>query len=175
MLITLISTFLIGGCAALAVLIVNHLGGKIAGFRLPGWAMPVAVGLAMIVFTIWSEYTWYGRTMAQLPETMAVASAPEERNFYRPWTYVAPLVSRFIAVDRAPAQGGGDTPFATRAHVFARWSPVRTIPVAVDCAGGRRADLIGGGQVTADGTLAGADWLVVPPDDPLMRAACNGG
>lgn len=175
MLMDFIAMIAFGAIAALAVVIVNHIGGRVAGFRLPKWAMPVAIGTAMIAFTIWNEYTWYPRARAQLPDTLVVVSAPEESTFYRPWTYAAPLVTRFVALDRAPGEAAGPKPFATLAYVVVRWSGSVPVPVAFDCARGLRADLVDGAKLNPDGTLSGAEWLTPGEGDPLLRAACMGG
>ena len=173
MLIDFLVTIFMGACGAGFVLIVNHLGGKLAGFRLPKWAMPAAVGAAMIAYSIWNEYNWYPRTLAELPATVVVAVAPEEKVFYRPWTYLFPLVTRFIAVDRAPA--AGTQVFATKAYVVTRWGPTQAVPVAFDCGRGVRADLVEGAKLNEDGSLTGADWTAGGGDDSLVRAACMGG
>ncbi len=170
MLIDFISTIAAGFCAAGVVLIVNHLSGR----RLPKWALPAGIGLAMLSLAIWNEYSWYPRALAQLPDNVVIASAPVERVVYRPWTYVVPLVSRFIAVDRPQ---GADAPavFATNAYVVERWGQSRPVPVAFDCAKGLRADLFEGAELADNGTLKGAEWRPHDPEDVLVRAACNGG
>ncbi len=175
MLTDFISTLAVAGGAACVVLIVNHLGGKLAGRRLPKWAMPAAIGGAMIGFTIWNEYAWYPNARARLPEGAVVASAPGERMAYRPWTYAVPLVTRFIAVERPAAEGVPPAIFATNAYVVERWGKSLPVPVAFDCARGLRADLIGGATLAADGTLTGAEWRAPNDEDVLVRAACNGG
>jgi len=173
MLMDFVAVILIGACAAGAVFIYNHLGGKLGAPRAASWVMPAAIGAALIASSIWNEYSWFGRAQAQLPATVVVASAPEEKVFYRPWTYVFPLVTRFIAVDRAPGEKA--EVFATLAFVVNRWGSTQSVPVAFDCAGGRRADLIGGVSLNEDGTLDGGEWSAVGAQDSLVRAACMGG
>ena len=134
--------------------------------------MPAAIGIAMIGFSIWNEYSWYPRARASLPATVVVASAPGDRMFYRPWTYVFPIVTRFVAVDRSPA-GAGDV-FATSAYVVRRWAPSQQVPVAFDCARMVSADLVGAARLDSKGTLTGAEWSAPDAEDPLVRAACKG-
>ena len=97
MFLELIAVFAAGFGAAGLVLCLNI----ITRGRLPKWVMPVAAGAAMIGFTIWSEYTWYPRTLLTLPEGIEVAETYEHSAFYRPWTYAKPFVNRFLAVDQA--------------------------------------------------------------------------
>jgi hypothetical protein len=111
-----------------------------------------------------------------LPEGVVVASAPSDRAIYRPWSYLFPSVSRFIAVDRATAARSASDPqiFAANAVVIQRWLPERRIPQAFDCAKGARADLMDGATLSEDGTLKGTKWMQAA-DDPLVAAACGGG
>ena len=97
MFLELIATFIAGFAGAGAVMLIN----RILGGRLPRWLTPVAAGGAMLAATIANEYGWYECTVETMPEGMEVATAVEERAFYRPWTYLVPYTSRFIAVDTA--------------------------------------------------------------------------
>ncbi|MEZ5778935.1 MAG: hypothetical protein R3E44_11305 [Paracoccaceae bacterium] len=173
MLIDFISTISAGFAAAGVVLILNHLSGR----RLPKWALPAGVGLAMLSFAVWNEYSWYPRTRAQLPDSVIVASAPADRSVYRPWSYVAPLVTRFVAVDKSGAVYSTTQPdlFVASAIIVQRWAPSERIPVAFDCARRVRADLFEGAELAANGTLRGAEWNAPDPDDVLVQAACRGG
>ena len=96
----LIGTIFAGVTMGLIVWAVNR---ALKG-RLPGWLVPVSAGLAMLVATISSEYGWFARTQATMPQGFVVADAIEEQVFYRPWTYAVPYVSRFVAVDQATAR-----------------------------------------------------------------------
>ncbi len=176
MLVDFISTVAAGGGAACLIYIANHLSGRLRGRKLPKWAMPAGIGLAMLLFSIWNEYSWYPRIRAALPEGVVVATAPTDRAMYRPWSYAFPSVSRFIAVDTANAARSSSDPqiFAANAVVFQRWQPERRIPQAFDCANRARADLMDGATLSDDGTLKGAEWLKTG-DDPLVTAACGGG
>ncbi|MEY8840711.1 hypothetical protein AB9K41_16945, partial [Cribrihabitans sp. XS_ASV171] len=117
--------------------------GKLTGGRLPRWMTPVAAGLGMIAVTISSEYSWFSRTASALPDGLVVAQTVEKRAFYQPWTYVTPYVNRFVAADIATMQSHPENPDQKIAQLyfFGRWSAVEKMPVAFDCAGGRRAML----------------------------------
>lgn len=173
MLIDFISTVAAGFGAGGIVLILNHLSGR----RLPRWFLPAGVGLAMVGFAIWSEYSWYPRMRAQLPESVTIASAPADRAMWRPWSYVFPLVTRFVAIDRSESVRSTTRPelFVASAVVARRWAPWERIPIAFDCTRNVRADLFEGAELAGNGTLTGAEWGTPDPDDVLIRAACNGG
>ncbi len=174
MLMDFLSTVAAGGGAACVVYIFNHLTKH---RYLPRWAMPAAIGLGMVCFAIWREYTWFDDVTAQLPPEVVVALAPEDQMFYRPWTYLRPLHLRFVAVDLTGAVRSVSDPsmLVASAVVIERWTATQRVPMAFDCAGFRRADLFEGATIGEGGTLVGADWLDVGADDPLVRAACSGG
>ena len=164
--------------AALAFLVVfagRHALKTLAGIVLPGWVMPAGIGLAMIGTAIWSEYSWFPRLRAGLPETAVVVLTGQETAPWRPWTYAVPLTVRAMVIDRAmlraPAPGVAEADLL----LLQRWAPIQTVTVAYDCAGTRRADLFGGAAIAADGSLSGATWQPLDPGDAGLRAACLGG
>jgi hypothetical protein len=177
MLIDFIAAVAVAFGVAGSVLFVGLIVRGLTGWRLPKWFLPASVGLGMIGFGVWNEYTWYARVSGQLPAELVVASAPEERAWYRPWTYVAPLTLRFVAVDRGRILRSTSDPglIVAPVMILERWSPTRQITVAFDCTGHRRADLLDGAELNDDGTLDGVDWREVGPDDALVKAACDGG
>ncbi len=159
------------GAGGLLMLVV-----KLSRGRLPKWLVPAGAGAAMIAYSIWSEYAWYPHMRSQLPETVRIASAPSNAVFYRPWTYVFPLTTRFAAVDLGRAVRSETTTglFVAPVVLIGRWSATQELPVAFDCTGGRRADLFLKGSMGADGTIEGAEWTTPEPGDTLLAAACGG-
>jgi hypothetical protein len=168
----LVGTVLAGLAAALLVFAVR----RFAPDRVPKWLMPVSAGAAMILATISSEYGWFGRVSGQLPEGFTVAETVEESAVYRPWTYLVPLTSRFIAVDHAGARTNPDFPGQriVDLYFFGRWQPVQSIPVLFDCDGNRSVVLAEGTEFGSDGAIANPAWEDMPSDDPVLRAACAG-
>ncbi|MEM8811478.1 MAG: hypothetical protein AAGF59_02590 [Pseudomonadota bacterium] len=148
---------------------------KVLGGRMPRWTVPVAAGLAMLGTTIASEYAWYERTVAALPEGLEVAATAENRAFYRPWTYVAPFVSRFLAVDVAAMRTNDAVPGQRMVEVYAfgRWSGTQRRVVMIDCTDGRRADLADGTTFGDDGIVEGLQWRDTGHEDPLVRTSCE--
>ena len=166
----MIAVIVAGFAGAGIALILN----KMTGGRLPRWLMPVVAGAAMIAMAIFNEYDWYPRTVGGLPEGVEVAVTAGESALWRPWTLVVPFTSRFIAVDTdSLREVEGEAPLRViDIYAFARWQPTRAQRVAVDCAGGRRADL--GSEVRlADEALAGAIFREVGAADPVVAAACT--
>ena len=157
--------------AVIAVYIANHLSRKFRGKALPKWAMPAAAGVAMLGYTIYAEYAWFPNVERNLPQGTVVAQQIEGRMIYRPWTYAAPLTTRFIALEGLSREDD-----FTRGNLLliARWKQPVLVPVVFDCAQGRRADLMEGAAF-AQGVLTDGTWRQLSPDDPVLTTACAGG
>jgi len=143
---------------------------------LPRFATPAAAGLAMIGFVIWSEYSWFPRTVAALPPEVVVTGSHAEPSAFRPWTYVRPFVNRFSAVDRGSIRRNARVPGQIMIEIllFNRHGPTAKLPLLVDCDGHRRANIVDGVTFDANGAATDAEWHALEPDDPLIGAACNG-
>lgn len=167
----LIGTIMAGVAMALLVWALN----RVLKGRLPSWLIPVSAGLAMLVATISSEYGWFERTKATMPEGMVVAQSIEEQVFYRPWTYAKPYVSRFVAVDQAAMRTHPDQPDKRIVDLvfYGRWARTAKVPVLFDCAAARRADIVDGIEFGTGGEVLGADWIEMSKEDPVLRAACE--
>lgn len=166
MTLDLIAAICAGFALAGVALILRSLSRK----RLPAWIVPAAAGLGMLSFAIWSEYTWYSRTTAALPQGVVVVRAQEERAVWRPWTYLRPIVTRFSAVDTRATRTNPEAPaqVLTSVVLIGRWRPGITLPVLFDCDGARRA------AMTSDAPLDGdIQWEALPATDEALRAACD--
>lgn len=170
--IELVAAVALGAAAAGVVMLLNRL----VGGRLPRWATPAATGLAMIGYAVQSEYAWYPRTVAGLPEGVEVLTAVESDALWKPWTYAAPQVLRFAAVDAAGARTNPAAPGMVLAevYVFERFAPTARAPVLVDCAERRQADVADGVPFDADGVPRPERWSPLPEGAPLLAALCAG-
>lgn len=167
----LIGTIMAGVAAALLVWAINR---ALKG-RLPKWLIPASAGAAMLAATISSEYGWYDRTVATMPEGMVVAQTVEETAFYRPWTYAAPFVSRYVAVDQVSTRTHPDHPDQRLVDLvfYGRWTRTAKVPMLFDCAENRRADVVDGISFDGDGAVTDATWFALDPADPLLVKACE--
>ncbi|NVO54942.1 hypothetical protein HW561_03955 [Rhodobacteraceae bacterium B1Z28] len=171
MFLELIGTVFAGFAFAGVVMVLN----KFTGGRLPRWAAPVAAGLGMIFMTIASEYSWYDRTRDNLPDGLTIIQEIESRAFYRPWTYAVPFVDRFAAIDTVSVRTNDQVPDQRLVdlYFFGRWAPISKLPVAVNCADNRRANLADGAEFSDDGHLLNADWFAAGSGDPIIEATCG--
>lgn len=164
MFLELIATFSAGFGAAGLVLIINRL----TGGRLPGWSMPVGAGAAMLAVAILNEYSWGQRTAAGLPEGIVVVEKVRESNWYRPWSFAAPVTTRLSALDTATVQTNPQAPDLRLAdlYLFGRWRPAARVPQLIHCERGARADV-------TDAVLANPETALWQDANPELAAlAC---
>jgi hypothetical protein len=157
-------------CAGVAMLI-----RKLSGARLPKWFVPAAAGAGMIGFTIWSEYDWFDRMAANLPEGVTVVWQEDSAQPLRPWTMLAPLSTRFLALDtrtlaRHPAN---DDLVMAEMYAFARWQAIEPGLVVVDCAADRMVRLTTETRIDDAGLLTGGEWQPIPENDQTGDMACR--
>ncbi|MAC79375.1 MAG: hypothetical protein CML66_15095 [Rhodobacteraceae bacterium] len=138
---------------------------------MPRWLVPALGGLAMILFTIWSEYSWAGRTMDSMPEGLEVIETRADKFPFKPWTYPFPQTTRILAVDTTSVQTKPEAPGVVLVdlYLFARWRATTAIPQFVNCDAPARADV-------SDAALAdpaAAKWFDLGDADPLITAVCT--
>ncbi|KPQ07149.1 MAG: 6-pyruvoyl-tetrahydropterin synthase related domain [Rhodobacteraceae bacterium HLUCCA12] len=161
---------LASGFALFGVLLLIN---RVSGRWMPRWVFPAAVGLGMLSYSIWSEYSWAGRAIAPGSPYVEV-SRNHNSSWYRPWTYLWPQVNRMIALDRRFTRTHPDQPqlVLTRVVRLERWIPESGYLAVFDCEAEAQAALVEGVELEDDGTLDGADWVPMGEDDPVLRGAC---
>lgn len=144
---------------------------------LPKWLVPAAAGIGILGYGVWSEYSWFSRSLATQPEGVLIAWHNEESAPWRPWSYLVPVVTRFTAVDTRTIQSNPKFPDQIIVDLLfaARWQQSALVKTVFDCAGHKRADLAGGGVAIAEtGEITGASWVDLATDDAVLNAACGG-
>jgi hypothetical protein len=166
--------FIAAIAAGLGMLSVVFATDYLTGRRLPRWIYPATVGLGMLGYTIWSEYSWPERVVVA-GSGYVEASRNEVQVWYRPWTFLWPQSNRLIAIDHRFTRQHDQAPelVLTRVALLARWMPEFGYLVVFDCAAHARADMLAGVELREDGTLEGASWVQLGPDDPVLRTACE--
>lgn len=148
------------GMAALLYAL-SHAGRK-AGLNPPSWLLPAGIGLAMVSYSVWNDYAWFGRATARLPQDTQVLLVGRASQPWAPWTYLAPVEVRFAALDASQIRhGDGGVRHAPIMLVERRGQTV-IVPQDFDCAGGRVRPARG-------------DWMAAAADDPAFAAVCAGG
>ena len=166
MALTLLGALAVAILAACIAFIVRRMTGLF-----PRWIIPASAGIAMLGFTLWNDYTWFGRTVSGLPDTVRVADSFGSRNVLQPWSLLVEPVSRFRAVDLTSLARVSTEPDIRRAAVFlvARFTPTFVTPQLFDCTRGARADAVPG----ADTMPPDAAWTSLEAASPLLRAVCD--
>jgi hypothetical protein len=146
------------GMAALLYALLHAM--RKAGLVLPRWLLPASIGLAMVGYAIWNDYSWYGRAIERLPEGAQVLMIGDDRQPWAPWTYLAPVKVRFAALDPARITQTGD---ARRAEIMLveRRGQTLVVPQEFDCAAGRIRPATG-------------DWVAADKDDAAYAIVCDG-
>lgn len=90
------------GAAALIYALMHAL--RKAGVIVPKWFLTAGIGLAMVAYSVWNDYAWYGRSVAKLPQGSVVLLSNHASLPWAPWTFVFPVVTRFTALDPATVQ-----------------------------------------------------------------------
>lgn len=142
---------------------------------LPKWIVPTMAGLGMLGYSIWSEYSWFDRMNLALPG-IEVSWKNAQTAFWRPWSYIEPVTTRFSAVDMKTARRHPNQPGLVMVDILlvARWQPVKPVKVVYDCPNMQRADLVDANvSIADDGSLVGADWVKLDAEDAAMKIACT--
>ena len=144
---------------------------------IPRWMTPASAGLGLIVTAVYMEYSWYTRVSGALPEGFIIANANSDATPLRPWTFLVPMVTRFEALDgtKVARNPNRDDLIVAPVFGFARGGNPQSALIVFDCAGGRRVPVTAGMEIDANGTLTGAEWLVLDSVDGLQEAACKEG
>jgi hypothetical protein len=163
--------------AAVALGGIVHLLRRLTGGRLPKWAVTAAAGVGLIGTTIYLEYDWFNRVSAELPEGVEVVWHAEEVMALRPWTLIAPITTKFVAMDKRQIvqHPNNDALRMAKLFNFARWRPVSDALMVFDCAGQKQILVTEGVTIGEDGILTGAEWATAPGGDQIQAAACTAG
>lgn len=131
------------------------------GVTAPRWVLPAGIGLSMIAYSVWSDYAWFGRAADRLPAGSEIVLKGTARLGWAPWTYLAPVVVRFAAID--PATTTTDAAGIRRAAItlVERRGPTLVVPQEFDCARRMIRPVRG-------------EWAGAPADDPAFAAVCRG-
>ena len=168
---TLVTAFVAAFAGAGAGFALRHLSGK----RLPKGIVPVAAGLAMLASTVALEYGWATNMLKTLPADLVVISERQHQAWYQPWAFARPWVRGFVAFSPADtvetAEGSGILVVQLRLHE--RWQPPMQLPILVDCAEGRRAQIDPDTTFDDTGQPENANWIPAGRGDPIIEAVCG--
>lgn len=157
----LLGTLAVGAGVAALLYALMHAARK-AGRPVARWLLPAGIGLSMILFASWNEYSWASRVKAQLPDRVTVLAEGEARSALRPWTYLFAPTARLALIDMGALREDGEGHQIAPITLVQRWQRSVTVEQGVDCATGRVR-------------LPEGDWQATTADDPVLMAVCQGG
>ncbi len=134
----LIATFIAGlGAAGIALLL-----RKLSANRLPPGITPTLAGLGMLGFQLVTEYQWFTHQQQRLPASLEVVMTVEETTPWRPWSYLVPQITRFMAADRATISKNQLNPdiMLVDLYLFAPHTSAVLIKQLLNCRSGKTAD-----------------------------------
>ena len=158
----LLGTFAVAIGAAALLYALGHAARR-AGRPLPRWVLPVGIGLSMIGYATWNEYSWASRVRDQLPERVKVIAEGQMQSPLRPWTYLAAPVARLALIDtdavRTADEGGGAQ--IVPVTLVERWNRSVTVEQGINC-------------TTGETRPPGEDWRDAASGEPAFAAICAG-
>ena len=157
----LLGTFAVAIGAAALLYALGHAARR-AGRPLPRWVLPVGIGLSMIGYATWNEYSWASRVRDQLPERVKVIAEGQMQSPLRPWTYLSAPTTRLALLDPQALKSDGQGAQIAQITLVERWKRSVTVEQGVDCVGGRIREPEGA-------------WQAAPAGDPVFAAVCKGG
>jgi len=145
---------------------------------MPRWFLPASAGFAMIAFSIWNSYAWYGRITSHLADGVVVAATFPTRSPIEPWTYAFPRVQHFIAVNMAERARVAAHPEYVIAELieFQQFRNVERRVQLFDCRNGRMGRPPAEAPEFDDaGEMIGVDWAPASVGASLIETVCNSG
>jgi len=171
MLIHLVVTFALIVLACVSVWAVWHRLGR----PMPRYLLPMTAAVVAIGYGVYAEYSWGERTEATLPASFVVLQRIEDSSALSPWSLLIPRTVRLSTIDTAAVKRHPAYPELRLFEVmlFERYHPVRRVGQLVDCVAGRRADMMDGEGLAANGLPEDIRWRDAGMDDRIVAAACT--
>lgn len=156
MFIHLLATVALGAVTAVFVWVIART------FRVkpPGYAYPLAVAAGMLGYAIYDEYSWYSRVANTLPPRYEVVRSYATSMPYQPWTYLAPRIYKFDALDLGEARRNpaNDRLVLVRLLRVTRNTSSADVSLFVDCGANRFAELTDKTTFDAEGLPTNPVW-----------------
>lgn len=162
-------------CAGLGAAGIALIARMLSAKKLPPWIVPAFAGAGMLVFQVYSEYTWFSHQKSLLPEGVRVVKAVEETSTWRPWTFVKPQVVRFMAVEVGQGAVNQINPDLVLADVylFERRRSAKRVHQVFHCEQGARTNFGDHLEIPLSGEALDEQWILLPEDDPLLVEVCQ--
>ena len=144
---------------------------------MPRHLYPIVAAVSVISYGIYSEYTWAGRTIEQLPDSFEVVHQLAGTSMFSPWSFVIPRTDRMSLIDKASVRRNEMLPdyVMTELLLMQRFAPVVRVPQLIDCKGKRRTDVTNNATFGSNGLPDNAQWEDLEEGHPILRVLCTIG
>jgi hypothetical protein len=142
--------------------------------KLPVWIIPAFAGMGMLAFQVQSEYGWYTHQISLLPQGVEVVKKVEEEALWRPWSFIYPQTTRFIAADikNASINTLNSNVILVDLYFFERRHIAKRVPQVVNCVTLSRTNLTQHLEVQAH-LINQEKWTQLDEKDPLLTKLCQ--
>lgn len=167
--------FIATACAGLGAAGIALILRKISAKKLPSWTVPAFAGAGMLLFQIYSEYTWFSHQKSLLPPSVQVVKTVAETSPWRPWTFIQPQVVRFMAIHVGADAVNQMNPQLVLAdiYLFERRRMAKRLHEVFHCGQSARAEFSEHFSLPRQGETLSKQWLLLAEDDPALTAACR--
>lgn len=171
MIVNLLITLAMGGIAAGAV----YLIARPFGWKVQGVVYLLAAAAGMLAYSVYDEYTWYERSTASLPNRLQVVRSYATSMPYQPWTYLAPRIYRFDAVDLGSRRANPKAPDLALIRLLrvTRNTSSEDVSAILDCPGSRYVEVDKNTQFSESGVPIDPDWQSLSEHPSLKNAICQ--
>lgn len=167
--------FVATACAGMGAAGIALLVRQLSANKIPSWTVPALAGVGMLTFQIYSEYSWFSHQKSLLPKDVEVVKAVKETSVWRPWTFIQPQVTRFMAIHVGPDAVNTVNPALVLAdiYLFERRLLAKRVQEVFHCQQNARAALDDDLAIPSKGEAVNGQWLLLPESDPALVAACR--
>lgn len=147
---------------------------KLTRGLLPGWIVPAAAGCGMLGYSVYMDYAWAARTQGALPGGLEIVREASAPTWFKPWTFLAPPVERFAALDVSGVRDNARAPQMRMStlYLYQRNTPPGAVSVLLDCGGARIGRVDPEAAFGPDGLPGGVIWEETHPRDAALTAVC---
>lgn len=142
--------------------------------RPPKYVAPLVIGLSLIAFVIWNDYSWQSRTADALPPQAVVVERFTKSVAWQPWTLLVPRVDALVVVDKDRIRLNDKLPGFPMAEIalIRRYAETLTANHLVDCAGLRHTVVGAGTELDERGLPRNTTWESLPAGSGITAAVC---
>jgi hypothetical protein len=141
----------------------------------PKSVAPLVIGLSLVSFVIYNDYSWQSRTVDALPEQAVVVERFTKTVAWQPWTLLVPRVEALVVVDTSRIRRNDKLPDFPMAELalIRRWDDTLRANHLVDCKAGRHTTVGADSELDGRGLPKDAVWETLAADSGILKTVCD--